>query len=399
MNRKKLFLVVPKIIEQPTWGGDYILGLKKWRDKAPFPGLKIGQSYELFSGSFLRADIQSSADPAFTGLLAYAADPDQTVYRGDKKALIPLGDLAARDPIAFLGARVAKRGSRGLNLLIKFTQAKDNSYQLHIGRKVKSKKWQAKPESWFYFKPGLVTLGLKAGIDVKKYQQAASALDFALRGLSRQARSGILKLAEAKKRSAIFVKKYHPGRFVIKLKIKESEVVDLSGGGLHHSWEDDPKRLPLGNIVYELQFDVMDPVSTIRSFDKGKFKPDGSLRPLDIADYFKYLNTDPDYNRPSSHIFRPKTVFSRPGLKISQLIANPDYCLDKITLKGEYAGEHARTKQSFHHLFVQSGAVTIIAGQEELALTAGHSAFIAAAAGAYRLSARTKTEILKSFII
>jgi len=43
--------------------------------------------------------------------------------------------------------------------------------------------------------------------------------------------------------------------------------------------------------------------------------------------------------------------------------------------------------------------VTIIAGQEELALTAGHSAFIAAAAGAYRLSARTKTEILKSFII
>ena len=76
MNRKKLFLVVPKIIEQPTWGGDYILGLKKWRDKAPFPGLKIGQSYELFSGSFLRADIQSSADPAFTGLLAYAADPD-----------------------------------------------------------------------------------------------------------------------------------------------------------------------------------------------------------------------------------------------------------------------------------------------------------------------------------
>ncbi|MCU0678992.1 MAG: hypothetical protein MUC28_00905 [Planctomycetes bacterium] len=394
---KKLFLVVPKIIEQPTWGGDYILGLKKWNGKEPLRGLKIGQSYELYSGSFLRADLTGSADPDFTGMLGYAARPEEEIYQGPRNRLLSLCDLIKRDPAGILGQTAAKRGKNKLNLLIKFTQAKDNSFQLHIGRGVKSNKWRPKPESWFYFKPGLVTLGLKSGTDVKKYYQAVLALDLELRELSKQVGSGILKLTEAKKRSATLVKKYRPWQYVNKLKIKENEVIDLSGGGLHHSWEDDPKRLPLGNIIYELQLDVMDPISTIRSFDKGKFKSDGSLRPLDIDDYFRYLNTDSDYNRPANHILKPKIVFSRPGIKISRLMANPDYYLDKITLKGEYAGEHALTSQSFHHLFVQSGTVWISTSKESLELTAGHSCFICAASD-YKLKTKGKAEILKSYI-
>lgn len=398
MKSKKLFLVVPKIIEQPTWGGDFILELKKWQKKEPFQGLKIGQSYELYSGSYLRADLKSSADPDFLGELGSASNPDETIYRGKRSQLISLSNLISSDPLGTLGKVAAKRHKNKLNLLIKLTQAKDNSFQLHIGRKTKSKKWQPKPESWYFLKPGLVTLGLKPGTDPDEYRLIATALNFELNELSKRIQEGGLGLAEAKRLAEQLLKKLRPWKFVNKLKIGENKVVDLSEGGLHHSWEDD-SSLPLGNVVYELQQDVMDPVSTLRSFDKGKFKSDGTLRPLNIVDYFKYLNTSPEYNRPERHILKPKNIYSRPGIKITQIMSNPDYSLEKLTLQAEYSGEHTNTDQSFHHLFIQCGSVQIITDSESLELSAGHSCFIPSWTENYKLrSLQAKTEILKSFI-
>ena len=55
-------LIIPKIIEQPTWGGKYILKEKGWSHKPPFRGLRIGQSYELYSQSKVRVDLNTSTD-------------------------------------------------------------------------------------------------------------------------------------------------------------------------------------------------------------------------------------------------------------------------------------------------------------------------------------------------
>ena len=56
----KIYLIIPKLIEQPTWGGDYILNFKNWQNQDVFKGLKIGQSYELYSETKLRSDLDSS---------------------------------------------------------------------------------------------------------------------------------------------------------------------------------------------------------------------------------------------------------------------------------------------------------------------------------------------------
>jgi len=85
MKVDKIFLVVPKIIEQPTWGGQYILEKKKWDKRKEFKRLKTGQSYELFSGSKLRGDICSTDDGSFTGEMGYAMEPDKFKYLGQKK--------------------------------------------------------------------------------------------------------------------------------------------------------------------------------------------------------------------------------------------------------------------------------------------------------------------------
>ncbi len=399
MKKNKIFLVIPKLIKQPTWGGNYILNLKKWSKSGAFCKLKIGQSYELYSGSWLRTDLKSSADNNFIGALGEADKPDEITYHGEKNKLIALSDLIADNPVGVLGEIAMKKYQGKMNLLIKFTQAKDNSFQLHIGQKYRSNKWRPKPESWYYFKPGLITIGLKPNIDMEEYRQTIQKIDRELRKLSALVINGEIRLTQAKKMASAVIKKNNPWRFVNRLKVNRNEVIDLSEGGLHHSWEEDVRRFPLGNVLYELQLDVMDPVSTIRCFDKGKFKPDGSLRELEIEEYFKHLDSDACCKHPTEHRQKPIMIFSDESIRIESLISNRYYCLDKIYLRREYSGPHAVTGPSFHHLFVKSGAVQIQAGKEKLILTAGHSCLLLATAGSYRLKPmQRKVEILKSYI-
>ncbi|QQR52772.1 hypothetical protein IPG36_01470 [bacterium] len=65
---RRPYLVIPKLIKQPTWGGSYIVAAKGWSDHEGLGDLKIGQSYELFSGSNLSL-LTSTDDPLFKGEL------------------------------------------------------------------------------------------------------------------------------------------------------------------------------------------------------------------------------------------------------------------------------------------------------------------------------------------
>ena len=63
----------------------------------------------------------------------------------------------------------------------------------------------------------------------------------------------------------MFIAKIDPWQFVQTKYAEAGEVFDMSAGGLHHSWEED-LELPAGNILYEVQEDRMDPISTVRAF-------------------------------------------------------------------------------------------------------------------------------------
>jgi hypothetical protein len=395
----KIFLVVPKLIEQPTWGGRYILKFKNWSEKKLFKNIKIGQSYELFSGIKLRGDIDSSLDSSFTGELGYAMEPDKVFYEGDKSKLIHVSQLINKDPEGVLGKRVIEEHGSQIKILIKLTQAKGNSFQLHVKEKDSSKKWRSKPESFYYFEPGLLTLGVKRGIDWKEYKASCMKIQQGMESLSKLVRSKRMSLSQAKKKAKELIEKYNLWQFVNLVKSSKDDLVHISGG-LHHSWEEDEKKYPLGNVLYEHDFDVMDPVSTVRCFDKGKIKPDGSLRKIDIDDYFKYIERTEKTNEPKNHFAKPKVLLDEKGTKVESLLRTKHYSLDKTSTTSEYSGEFTQLKDSFHHLFVKAGKAEIRYNGKRLELTRGHSCFIPASIEQYRIISKSKkeTQVLKTFV-
>lgn len=394
----RVFLVVPRLIEQPTWGGRYILQTKGWSDKKLFKGLKIGQSYELFSGIKLRTDISSSSDPSFTGELGYAMEPDKVFYDGDKKKLIPISELIKEDSKVVLGNKVLKKHGNQVKILIKFTQAKGNSFQIHVREKDRSSGWLSKPESFYYFEPGLLTLGVKSGVEWSGYKQSCLKIDEEMKNLSKEVGNKKMSLSQARKKAKEIIRKYNPWQYVNLIKTKKDDLIDVIGG-LHHSWEESGKY-PLGNVLYELNLDVMDPVSVLRCFDKGKLKPDGSLRKVDIEDYFQYIDRSVKTNNPRNHIIKPQVLFKQGDTRVEGLLKTKHFSLGKITTKSKYLGEFTKLDGSFHHLFVKTGKVEIVYNKSQVVLTRGHSCFIPASIEEYGIVSMGKeeSEILKTFV-
>ena len=108
MNLSRPYLVIPKLIDQPTWGGQYIVAAKGWAGRAGLGEAKIGQSYELFSGSNLSL-LSSSEDPAFAGEFT---DRDAVQVQTAPENSIPISRLPDGSSV----------------FLIKFTQALGNSF-------------------------------------------------------------------------------------------------------------------------------------------------------------------------------------------------------------------------------------------------------------------------------
>jgi mannose-6-phosphate isomerase class I len=132
----------------------------------------------------------------------------------------------------------------------------------------------------------------------------------------------------------------------------------------------------------------MDPASTIRSFDKGKIKDDGSIRKIHIEDYFKYLDTDPIHNNLQK--MTPKKQGNR-------LLTTEFYCLDILEVNDEIID---LTRDSFAHLFVREGKVLVESeSKEKIFLTKGFSCFIPETVGRYKIKPFEKgSVVLKAFI-
>jgi len=332
----KPMLIVPALVEQPTWGGKYIVKYKNWQDRQEYENKKIGQSYELYGQSTLLAD-------------------------NGKTTL--LSELVSRNPKAVLGGKIYERFGR-MPLLIKFTQALGNSFQLHIKPNVKHFHWQSKPESWYFFETGFISCGIRPNIDLGDYKKICLAIDQKMRGLGQQIVTQKINVSEARLISKKLVGEFNPWQFVNVGRVEKETTIDLSAGGIHHSWEENRKINPDGNIIYEVQLDVADVNSTIRSFDQGKINKDGSIRSLNIDDYFQFVDCDFKRNDFSRLAKKPRN---------NQIFNTPYYCLDKIVVNKKMTDY---TDRSFVHLFVKNGAVDIITQNGKVSLTRGHSCFL-----------------------
>jgi len=351
--QKKPYLIIPFLVEQPTWGGDYICEKKGWLHKPGLEGKKIGQSYELYDKSLLATNITSSSDPLF-GPQVEESFP--VSYFGDEKALP----------------------------LIKFTQAKGNSFQLHIKPEMKDARWKQKAESWYYFENGKITFGVKKGINIQKYKETCVAINETIKKLSEMIIEQSLSREQAQKEANAFIKEKNPWQFVNVHEVKKGDIVDLSGGGLHHSWEEDIEGYPMGNVLYEVQQDVMDLVCTIRSFDQGKFKEDGSIREIHIDDYFKYIDLDEKRNTLAVKENEDGALFD-----------TPYYSLSLFTISKKQAME---SSTSFHHLFIQEGEVTITDSiGNEVTVGQGHSCFMPQGI-TYEINPKIQSEVLLTFL-
>lgn len=351
--QKKPYLVVPFLIEQPTWGGEYICEKKRWLQKEGLVGKKMGQSYELYDRTLLATTITSSNDPQF--------GPEVHDF-------IPVSHFIEERPFP----------------LIKFTQAKGNSFQLHIKPETEDKRWQQKAESWYYFEDGKITYGVKKGIRIDEYKRTCMAINDEMKKLSNMFVGGVITKEDAKGKATLYIKEKNPWQFVNVCEVKKGDIVDLSGGGLHHSWEEDGVNYPMGNVLYEVQQDVMDPVCTIRSFDQGKFKDDGTIREIHVDDYFKYIDLDEKKNTLNIEKNKGEVLFD-----------TTHYSLSLLTLSQSRKME---SETSFHHLFVKEGEITLddTAGNS-ITIGQGHSGFIPKGIS-YEIKPKTASEILLTFL-
>jgi mannose-6-phosphate isomerase class I len=387
------YLVIPKLIEQPTWGGQYIVSSKGWSSHEDLVSLKIGQSYELFSGSNLSL-LDSSDDPRFVGELT---NRDAVAVATTPELSVPLDHLVSASPEKVLGKSVVANRGPSIKLLIKYTQALGNSFQVHIKDGATDPVWKPKPESWYYFEPGLITLGVKAGIDWQAYEDAATAIEEDFQKLSQLVKTGKLTFENAKSRAHQIVKKYDPWRFVNTVSVDKDQLVDLSSGGLHHSWEEDPTRAPLGNVLYELQAEALDKISTFRSFDKGKMEADGSVRELEIQEYFKVIDRSPEANDPTSHLRQAQSVERTQSYTLDRLLETKYYNLDRLTLLNASA-TYDEPISSYKHLFVKSGRVDVTAAGKTITIAQAHACFIPASAEDYSVTSQSDlSEVLISY--
>jgi mannose-6-phosphate isomerase class I len=377
MTFNRPFLIVPTFIPQPTWGGTYIVNEKGWNDRKELAGVRIGQSYELYGKSWLDIEETDTRSDTF--------GPEIASNISQNSKYVNIGSMIRESADAILGPSLSHTYP-GVPILIKFTQALGNSFQLHVREKDASARWKPKPESWYFFEEGYITLGLNTKSSVSEYMTVCVAIDTKMHELSEGVLKSRIPLASARHEAQEFIKLKNPWKYINRIHTQKNTCIDLSNGGIHHSWEEDPHN-SRGNILYEVQADVSDDASTLRSFDQGKMKDDGSIRQVTIDDYFTYIDTDKEKNDIQTLLRQPQG---------SHIFQTDQYTMDSLYISKK---ETHQTRDSFCHLFVKDGAITVSTDGGSVYVSRGHSCFVPHACTTFDIQPEKGTpQILKTYV-
>lgn len=357
-----IYFVVPQLIEQPTWGGEYIAQLKGISKLLESKNLRIGQSYEFFHNTYLVP--AKDVEKLKTEKLPFA------LKKSNSKDIEMVNKIKSLKKLTDLELKTIFGKNKLPEILIKFTQAKGNSYQIHPGRK--TDKYKPKAESWYFFEKGRATLGLRPNVDLELYRATLEHIFEKTKELSKQVRSSKISIEQARRELKSIIEMGQPNNYVNYIKLDINHVVENYVGGLHHSWEEDDNEIPAGNIVYEVQQDVADDESTIRGYDKGKLLDDGTYRDVDIESYFKYLDTSNLYNDAQRYLKKPIILKETSSYSLRKVFESPNYQMDELNVFKNYEVEDL----GFRHIFVRSGEGTLKTENETITLRKGWSYII-----------------------
>jgi hypothetical protein len=433
MNHRRFLLEEPiaceaELIEQPTWGGTAILEKKGLRDDPVWRGKKVGQAFENHAQLPVRL-------------------PD-----GWTVSILDVS-LVLGEP--FLGP-VAWRTVPAMGQLRKDTEAYGNSFQMHlaepawIDRAGRPTLLIPKSEAMRYLdKPGLLSCGLKCRTDAEwaDYERRLRNIGAGMGELSSKVLAGRLDLLEAGRGARRLILDNNPYVWVNLLIPRPEEVVDFSTPRRHHNWEEnneatrelfaaagfDLARLQgldvnkLDEIQVGLYIDLAgtavhqkpislaefaglnlirkrervivltDDNSSIRGFDKGKFKADGSLRPLDVDTYFAYIDRRPEANIPERAIVKPDVRRLAEGTIRRYDFATGMYAFTVLEtskpnpgreFSRSFHGRFSAATDSYHHIYADRGPVLITfeSGREPAELRQGYSVFLSGSMGEYGIN-------------
>lgn len=355
-----------ELIEQPSWGGRYIVDLKGLTDSPEWRGKKVGQSYELANES--------------------------RVINPVTKDIHRLADLIRESPQFWLGEGYSSELLAAPLLLIKLTQAKGNSFQVHLPEGEHLGHWLPKPEAWFYLGPGLYTFGLRANVDVDAFSKALLSVESEMKKISARIQSRAISVDQGRTEATAYIEARNVYQYVNVVEAHTDDIVDLTAGGIHHSWEEDNARFPDGNLVYEVQVDVQDDLCSMRGFDKGKFIDDGSIRATHVSDYLKTVRHDPEHNELDRHIKKPLVISETADSTVEAIFRTRYFNTDRISIR---AGGVSRCdiNMGLYHIFVLNGNVS----SAGVPLAVGGSYVFPASVGTVEVTASAESRLLATY--
>src|SRR5690606_3670890 len=102
------------------------------------------------------------------------------------------------------------------------------------------------------------------------------------------------------------------------------------------------------------------------------------VREVHVADYFTYIDRSETANNPETHFTKGLVLKKAPTYRVKLIYKTPYYVLEEISLNSLISNQFTRTDNSFHHIFVREGNVTITTPERTITLTTGFSGFIPA---------------------
>lgn len=335
MNHIRPYIVVPTLIPQPTWDGDYIASHK--RIKELIGNLNIGQSYELFSGSFLSSRRSSTHLPSLH--LADGNDPTtipKAIVANDQ--LISLQDLINIDPKAVLGQKAMDGYSYQMNLVIQITQSKSIKFQLPEPNPTSQR--SSNPKACLFLEPGRLT----SGANLEKFQNDLTAKT------DNQSISSRFKT----------------------INISKNQVADFSKVSLNFA-RNDRNFLPDGNVMFMLEANLFDATAhPVRS--------DDPITDKECQKHSYSFATD----------LKKSKIHKRSSTQtIKSHLTTPYYRLDEWIFSSPLSNKFTTTTDCFQHLFVRSGRVEFASHDgTRLEISQGFGVFVPASTGAYSLLPR-----------